>query len=107
MADRFDLLTEYVEILVRSWGAETFDFDGKHFVLQGQRALPGPVQAPHPPVIMGGGGRPRSLALAARFAQEYNTAFLASRVRPACGPGSTRPASKWPTVIRPRSRCRS
>jgi F420-dependent oxidoreductase-like protein len=75
VADRFDLLTEYIEILVRSWGAETFDFEGRHFVLQGQRALPGPVQKPHPPVIVGGAGRPRSLALAARFAQEYNTAF--------------------------------
>ena len=76
IGDRFDLLTEYVEILVRSWGDETFDFDGKHFELQGQHALPAPVQRPHPPLIIGGGGRPRSLALAARFAQEYNTAFL-------------------------------
>ena len=48
VAARFDLLTEYVEILVRSWGAETFDFEGQHFVLQGQRALPGPVQKPAP-----------------------------------------------------------
>ena len=86
VADRFDLLTEYIEILVHSWGAETFDFEGRHFVLQGQRALPGPVQKPHPPVIVGGAGRPRSLALAARFAQEYNTAFRADReVRPAAG----------------------
>ncbi len=76
IADRFDLLTEYVEILIRSWSDETFDFDGKHFGLQGQHALPAPVQEPHPPLIIGGGGRPRSLALAARFAQEYNTAFL-------------------------------
>jgi F420-dependent oxidoreductase-like protein len=76
VADRFDLLTEYVEILVRSWSTEPFDFDGQHFVLQDQRALPGPVQTPHPPVIMGGRGRTRSLALASRFAQEYNSAFL-------------------------------
>jgi F420-dependent oxidoreductase-like protein len=76
VATRFDLLSEYVEILVRSWSADTFDFRGTHFVLEGQRARPGPVQAPHPPLIMGGRGRPRSLALAARFAQEYNAAFL-------------------------------
>lgn len=74
--ERFDVLTEYVEILVRSWGDETFDFDGKHYVLQGQHARPGPVQVPHPPLILGGAGRARSLALAARFAQEYNSAFL-------------------------------
>lgn len=76
LAERFDLLTEYVEILVRSWATDQFDFAGRHFVLQGQRARPGPVQAPHPPVIIGGRGRPRSVALAARFAQEYNAAFL-------------------------------
>jgi F420-dependent oxidoreductase-like protein len=76
LAARFDLLTEYVEILVRSWADETFDFEGRHFVLQGQRARPGPVQLPHPPLIIGGGGRERSLGLAARFGQEYNSAFL-------------------------------
>jgi alkanesulfonate monooxygenase SsuD/methylene tetrahydromethanopterin reductase-like flavin-dependent oxidoreductase (luciferase family) len=76
VATRFDLLTEYVEILVRSWAGEPFDFEGQHFVLRGQDARPGPVQVPHPPLIIGGAGRPRSLALAARFAGEYNSAFL-------------------------------
>jgi F420-dependent oxidoreductase-like protein len=76
IAERFDRLTEYADILVRSWGAETFDFHGTHFVLDGQRALPAPVQTPHPPLILGGRGGPRALALAARLAQEYNSAFL-------------------------------
>ena len=76
VGERLELLTEYVQILLRSWSAEPFDFDGKHFALQGQRALPAPLQSPHPPVIFGGRGGPRSLALAARFAQEYNCAFL-------------------------------
>lgn len=76
VAARFDLFTEYVEILVKSWADETFDFDGKHFVLQGQHTRPAPVQTPHPPLIIGGRARARSLALAVRFAQEYNVAFL-------------------------------
>jgi alkanesulfonate monooxygenase SsuD/methylene tetrahydromethanopterin reductase-like flavin-dependent oxidoreductase (luciferase family) len=76
IGDRFERLTEYVEILVRSWSAETFDFAGQHFVLQGQQALPAPLQGPHPPLILGGQGGARSVALAARFAQEYNTAFV-------------------------------
>jgi alkanesulfonate monooxygenase SsuD/methylene tetrahydromethanopterin reductase-like flavin-dependent oxidoreductase (luciferase family) len=76
IGDRFERLTEYLEILVRSWSAETFDFAGQHFVLQGQQALPAPLQRPHPPLILGGQGGARSVALAARFAQEYNTAFL-------------------------------
>lgn len=74
--ERFDVLSEYLDILVRSWSAETFDYHGAHFNLEQQRALPLPLQSPHPPIILGGSGRPRSVALAALFAQEYNAAFL-------------------------------
>jgi alkanesulfonate monooxygenase SsuD/methylene tetrahydromethanopterin reductase-like flavin-dependent oxidoreductase (luciferase family) len=73
---RLDRLAEYVEILLASWAAEPFDHDGTHFTLTGQLALPAPVQHPHPPVIFGGRGGPRSVALAARYGQEYNGAFL-------------------------------
>ena len=37
-----------------------------------------PVQRPHPPVILGGQAKGRSLALAARFATEYNVAFVSA-----------------------------
>jgi len=70
---RFDLLAEQVEIVVRSWTEDGFDFTGNHYTLEGQTAVPRPVQLPHPPLVLGGGARPRSAALAARFAQEYNT----------------------------------
>ena len=35
-----------------------------------------PVQKPHPPLIMGGSAGPRSAALAARWADEYNTVYV-------------------------------
>jgi alkanesulfonate monooxygenase SsuD/methylene tetrahydromethanopterin reductase-like flavin-dependent oxidoreductase (luciferase family) len=38
--------------------------------------LPQPVQKPHPPLIMGGAAGPRSAALAARWADEYNTVYV-------------------------------
>jgi alkanesulfonate monooxygenase SsuD/methylene tetrahydromethanopterin reductase-like flavin-dependent oxidoreductase (luciferase family) len=38
--------------------------------------LPQPVQRPHPPLIMGGSAGPRSAALAARWADEYNTVYV-------------------------------
>jgi F420-dependent oxidoreductase-like protein len=77
LGERFDRFAEYVEVVVRSFGEEIFDFRGRYFTLEAQRALPLPVQRPHPPVILGGQARPRSVALAARFADEYNIAFLA------------------------------
>lgn len=39
-------------------------------------ALPKPVQSPHPPIIIGGGGAKRTPALAARFASEFNIPFV-------------------------------
>ncbi len=76
VGERWELLEEYVEVLLRSWTGEPFDFAGRHFTLVGQQALPTPVQRPHPPLIVGGAGRRRSVALAVRSAQEYNAAFL-------------------------------
>ncbi len=39
-------------------------------------ALPKPVQRPHPPIIIGGGGPKRTPALAAKFAAEFNAPFM-------------------------------
>jgi alkanesulfonate monooxygenase SsuD/methylene tetrahydromethanopterin reductase-like flavin-dependent oxidoreductase (luciferase family) len=95
------MLHEYAEILLRSWSAEEFDFRGTHFNIEGQRALPAPLQRPHPPLIFGGRGGPRSRALAARFGDEYNAAFLApheaadlrGRLDDACREAGRDPAS--------------
>jgi alkanesulfonate monooxygenase SsuD/methylene tetrahydromethanopterin reductase-like flavin-dependent oxidoreductase (luciferase family) len=70
---RYELFAEQVEIVVRSWTEAGFDHKGAAYTLEGQNALPRPVQQPHPPLILGGGARPRFSALAARFATEVNT----------------------------------
>jgi F420-dependent oxidoreductase-like protein len=70
---RFELFAEQVEIVVRSWTEERFDHDGSAYHLRDQLALPRPVQKPHPPLILGGGVKPRFAALAARYATEVNT----------------------------------
>ena len=99
--ERFDMLEEYVEVLVGSWAALPFDFEGTHFRLRDQLALPAPLQTPHPPLIFGGRGGPRSRAVAARFGDEYNTAFLGvddsaalrSRLDEACAAAGRTPSS--------------
>ncbi|HET8672789.1 MAG TPA: TIGR03560 family F420-dependent LLM class oxidoreductase, partial [Thermoleophilaceae bacterium] len=72
---RVDVLEEQLEILMGTWREDEFSFNGEHYTLSGLNAQPKPVQRPHPPVIMGGSAGPRSAALAARFADEYNTPF--------------------------------
>jgi len=95
LAERFDRLEEQLSILTGLWSTplgERFSFDGRYYRLDESPALPKPVQQPHPPVILGGLGRVRTPALAARFADEMNVPFHSveesatqyERVRRAC-----------------------
>ena len=75
LGERFDRLTEQLDIITGLWTTDvgqTFDYAGKHYTVKDSPALPKPVQAPHPPIIVGGFGARRTPALAARFAAEYN-----------------------------------
>ena len=71
--ERMDKLAEQLEIVQGEWSDEEFSYKGAYYSLEGVHALPRPVQQPHPPLIIGGSGGPKSLALAARWADEYNT----------------------------------
>jgi F420-dependent oxidoreductase-like protein len=77
VAERFDRFAEQVEIvhgLLTTPDGERFAFDGTHYQLTASPALSKPVQTP-PPLIVGGTGRKRGAALAARFADEFNVPF--------------------------------
>ncbi len=72
---RVDVLEEQLQIVLGTWTEAPFSFSGTHYTLKDLDAQPKPVQSPHPPLIMGGSAGPRSAALAARYADEYNTPF--------------------------------
>jgi len=72
---RLDALEEQLQVVLGHWGEGPFDFEGAHYRAHELNALPKPVQRPHPPLILGGSGGPRSLRLAARYADEYNVAM--------------------------------
>jgi F420-dependent oxidoreductase-like protein len=79
LGERFDRLTEQLHILTGLWDTpigQTFGYDGKHYTVVDSPALPKPVQSPHPPIIIGGGGPKRTPALAAAFAAEFNIPFV-------------------------------
>ncbi|GAB3228450.1 LLM class F420-dependent oxidoreductase [Mycolicibacterium hippocampi] len=79
LGERFDRLTEQLEILTGLWTTpvgETFDYTGTHYSIAQSPALPKPAQPPHPPIIIGGGGAKRTPALAAKYAAEFNIPFV-------------------------------
>jgi F420-dependent oxidoreductase-like protein len=73
IGQRIDALEEQMQVVLGHWGPGPFDFDGAHYSAKELDALPKPVQQPRPPLILGGLGGKRSLRLAARYADEYNT----------------------------------
>jgi len=73
--DRFDRFEEQLEIVHRSWGREPFELAGRTYRLERADPLPKPVQQPHPNLIVGGSAKRRGAALAARWADEYNTVY--------------------------------
>ncbi len=78
LGERFDILTEQLAVITGLWSTPvggTFAYDGKHFPVSDSPALPKPVQQPHPPIIIGGGGAKRTPALAAQYAAEFNLPF--------------------------------
>ena len=101
--ERFERLEEQLAVITGLWdtpeGAR-FDHAGRHYQVSHSPALPKPVQDPHPPVIVGGGGPKRTPRLAARFADEFNTPFMSpadaaaafGRVRAACEEAGRDPA---------------
>ncbi|HEX5578441.1 MAG TPA: TIGR03621 family F420-dependent LLM class oxidoreductase [Candidatus Limnocylindria bacterium] len=65
---RSERLAEAITVLKGLFADEPFSFEGRHYRIHELDGLPKPVQRPHPPFMIGGGGR-RTLSLAGREAQ--------------------------------------
>jgi probable F420-dependent oxidoreductase len=64
---RIDRFVEGLAVIKGVMGNGPFSFEGEHYTIREHDGFPKPVQAPRPPVIIGGGG-PRMLGIAAREA---------------------------------------
>jgi probable F420-dependent oxidoreductase len=68
VAVRQERLIEAVAVIKGAFGEAPFSFDGAHYQIKDLDGQPKPVQQPHPPFLIGGGGR-RTVELAGREAQ--------------------------------------
>jgi alkanesulfonate monooxygenase SsuD/methylene tetrahydromethanopterin reductase-like flavin-dependent oxidoreductase (luciferase family) len=95
MGERFELLEEQIEIVRRQWDEGPLDFDGQHYSLGGN-ALPKPLSMPN--LLVGGRAKPRSLRLAARWADEYNLVMMTAEE---CAEAVPKVRDAWRQAERP------
>jgi len=78
VATRLRMLDEALSCIRGLWRGEPFSYAGEFYQLRDALLLPRPVQEPHPPFLLGGGGR-GLLRLAARYADVVNIVLETGR----------------------------
>lgn len=64
---RVSRFAEGLSVIKQFFTDEVVNFSGQYYTIEGLRGLPRPFQQPHPPIVVGSGGR-RMLSIAAREA---------------------------------------
>ena len=66
------MLKECVEIVKSMWSEPSTTYNGKYYQLDGAQCDPKPLQQPHPPIWIGGGGEQLTLRVVAMYADCSN-----------------------------------
>ena len=92
---RIERLEEALQIITALWDDGPVDFTGTHYRIDGLEGLPKPAQRPRPPIVIGGGG-PKVLGLAARYADivALNPNLRAGVIDAQAGPSATAEATE-------------
>lgn len=70
--DRQQALEETIQMLHGLWGEQPFTYQGAHFQVAGVRVAPGPLQQPHVPLLIAGGGERVTLRQVAQYGDVCN-----------------------------------
>jgi alkanesulfonate monooxygenase SsuD/methylene tetrahydromethanopterin reductase-like flavin-dependent oxidoreductase (luciferase family) len=68
---RVEMLEEGVIIIKKMLTENQASFEGRHYTIKDAKCNPKPIQKPHPPIWIGGGGK-KTLQLVAKYADGWN-----------------------------------
>lgn len=76
--ERVDRMKEAVEIIKKMWTEEKTSYRGKFYRTNDAICEPKPLQKPHPPLIIAGGGEKLTLKVVAKYADRFDWGAIPS-----------------------------
>jgi F420-dependent oxidoreductase-like protein len=77
-SDRISRMKEATEIIKKMWTEEKANYHGKYYTINEAECLPKPLQKPHPPITIGGGGEKLTMKVAAQYAERCDWGYTPS-----------------------------
>lgn len=75
---RIERMSEAIAIIKKMWIQEKVNYKGKYYRIIDAVCEPKPVQNPHPPIIVGGGGEKMTLYVTAQHADRFDWGYISS-----------------------------